>query len=324
MLYRLHGRRSACPDAVQDKAGLWPRNAGIGCRGWPDKAWQSQQQGSHFDTELSGCKVKIILVDSQDAALAPWLMGYLGAELDARDEPVRRVIPVRPNCFVQIILGGDHLMIDVESGERVPAPRVGLFGPLSHYRYDMEVSGNFRTFSARFQPAAAGQLFGFDPTALVDRVMAIGLPPGLYEALQRAADWSEMAALADRWIGALAHGKPDEDPVARAARLLREAQGQLGVNELCEETGLSMRHFQRRFRQLTGQNPKHYARVCRVSHAVHLKELQPDLSWTAVALEAGYSDQSHFIRDFKGLTGILPRDFLRFQTPIERYPRWEG
>lgn len=273
---------------------------------------------------LSGCKVKIILVDSQNPALAPWLIGYLGAELDARDEPVRRVIPVRPNCFVQIILDGDHLMIDVESGERVPAPRVGLFGPLSHYRYDMEINGPFRTFSARFQPAAAGQLFGIDPVALVDRVMAIGLPPGLFEALQQVLNWGAMAELVDGWLATLAEGKLGEDPVARAARLLREAQGQLGVNELCEETGLSTRHFQRRFRALTGQNPKHYARVCRVSHAVHLKELQPEMSWTAAAQDAGYSDQSHFIRDFKGLTGILPRDFLRFQSPIERYPRWEG
>ncbi|MDE2437582.1 MAG: AraC family transcriptional regulator [Sphingomonadales bacterium] len=268
--------------------------------------------------------MKIILVESQQPELAPWLMGYLGAELDATLGPVRRVIPVRPNCFVQIILGGDHLMIDVESGERVPAPRVGLFGPLSHYRYDMEITGEFRTFSARLQPAGACQLYGIDPRALVDRVMAIGLPPGLFEALRAAPHWGAMAELADRWLTALSAGKQCVDPVAQAARVLREQHGQVEIHELCEETGLSMRHFQRRFRALTGQNPKHYSRVCRVSHAVHLKELLPDASWTACALEAGYSDQSHFIRDFKALTGILPRDFLRFQTPIERYPVWKG
>lgn len=256
--------------------------------------------------------------------LAPWLIGYLGAELDARGEPVRRVIPVRPNCFVQIILDGDHAMIDGDTGEQVPAPRVGLYGPLNHYRYDMNIMGNFRTFSARFQPAGAGQLFGIDPLTLVDRVVAIGLPPGLLDALRNASTWGEMAMLADRWLMGLAAGKIGEEPVARAARLLREANGQLGIHALCEEAGLSLRHFQRRFRAVTGLNPKHYARICRVGHAVHLKELQPDVSWTTVALETGYSDQSHFIRDFKGLTGILPSEFLRFQKPIERYPRWQG
>ncbi|MBS0483382.1 MAG: AraC family transcriptional regulator [Proteobacteria bacterium] len=268
--------------------------------------------------------MNIILVDSQQPELAPWLMGYLGAELDARKKPVRRVIPVRPNCFIQIILGGDHLMIDVESGERVPAPRVGLYGPLSHYRYDMEITGPFKTFSARFQPAGACALFGLHPPSIVDRVLAIGLPPGLYEALRDAPDWGVMAELADRWLMTLTNGKTCNDPVAAAARLLREEHGQIGINELCEQTGLSLRHFQRRFRTLTGQNPKHYARVCRVGHAVHLKELQPDVSWTAIAQAAGYSDQSHFIKDFKALTGMPPGDFLRFQSPIKRYPRWEG
>ncbi len=268
--------------------------------------------------------MKIILVDSHEPALAPWLMGYLGAELDAGDTVVRRVIPARPNCFVQIILDGDHDMVNVENGEQVPAPRAGLYGPLNHYRYDLQISGRFRTFSARFQPAGAGQLFGIDPVALVDRVVAIGLPPGLLDALRNAPDLGAMAAIADRWLMALAAGKPGEDPVARAARRLREASGQIGINVLCEEAGFSLRHFQRRFRALTGLNPKHYARICRVGHAVHLKELQPGMSWTMVAQEAGYSDQPHFIRDFKALTGILPRDFLRFQTPIERYPRWMG
>lgn len=294
-----------------------------GCRKPTDVAGNLQEQGRISVSELSGCTAVIInLVDSQQPTLAPWLKGYLGAELDASDRPVRRVIPVRPNSFIQIILGGDHAMIDIETGERVPAPKIGLFGPLDHYRYDMEITGQFRTFSARFQPAGAGQLFGVDPVAMVNRVMAVGLPPGLFDALRAAPHWGAMAELADSWLLTLARGKPGEDPVARAARRLREQQGQIGVNELCEESGLSMRHFQRRFRALTGQNPKHYARVCRVAHAVHLKELFPDLSWTAVALEAGYADQSHFIRDFKGLTGILPRDFLRFQSPIERYPKW--
>ena len=87
--------------------------------------------------------------------------------------------------------------------------------------------------------------------------------------------------------------------------------------------GLSLRHFQRRFRALTGLNPKHYARICRIGYAVHRKELDPQSSWTALAHEAGYADQSHFIRDFKALTGTLPSRFLRGQTPILRYPKWD-
>jgi AraC-like DNA-binding protein len=267
-------------------------------------------------------RVKITLVESRDPNLSPWLIGYLGSEIAPGNDPVRRVIPARPNSFVQIILAGDHTLIDVETGLRSDVPAVALFGPLPHYRYDLEVPGQLRTFSIRLQPAAAGQLFGLEPVSLIDSYVPIDLPAGLFAGLAAAPDWAAMAALVDDWLGGLAQGKPGEDPVAAAASELRERHGQAGIHELADAAGVSLRQFQRRFRLLTGLSPKLYARICRISHAVHRKQLSPEMAWTALAQDAGYSDQSHFIRDFKALTGVLPKNFLRGQTPIERHPRW--
>jgi AraC-like DNA-binding protein len=267
--------------------------------------------------------VKITLIDSGCAELASCLIGYVGGEILDRGQMVRRVIPARPNCFIQIILEGRHWLYDLESRAHIEAPQVGLFGPLTHYRYDMEVTGKLRTFSARLQPAAAGELFEVDPVSLVDGVVAIDLPDGLLKELRAAPDWAAMAEPVNRWLLSLGAGKCSSDPVAREATRLRTLRGTVPIQELAESSGLSLRHFQRRFRKLTGLNPKHYARICRIGHAVHRKELEPDAPWTALAHEAGYADQSHFIRDFKALTGTLPRDFLRGQTPILRYPKWD-
>lgn len=267
--------------------------------------------------------MKITLIDSGCPTLASCLIGYVGGEIADRGEMVRRVIPARPNCFIQIILEGRHWLYDLESRNHIEAPRVGLFGPLTHYRYDMEVRGSLKTFSARLQPAAAGGLFGVDPVALVDGFVPIELPPGLMEELQVAPDWAAMAEPINRWLLSLNAGKACADPVAREATRLRMLRGTVPIQELADAAGLSLRHFQRRFRQLTGLNPKHYARICRIGHAVHRKELEPEAPWTALAYEAGYSDQSHFIRDFKALTGTLPSEFLRGQTPILRYPKWD-
>ena len=268
--------------------------------------------------------MKIILVDSQRPELAAWLIGYIGGEIGPGETPTRRVIPARPNCFVQIILDGAHAMIDIEQGERLAAPVAGLFGPLTHYRYNMEVAGALRTFSARLQPTAASQLFGVNPVDLVDTFRPLDLPDGLLETLKRCANWQEMVGPMDAWLCEMAHGKPGEDPVTRAANHLRQVRGIVSVQELADEAGLSLRQFQRRFQALTGLNPKHYARICRIGQAVHRKELEPQASWTELALECGYADQSHFIRDFKALTGALPREFLRGQSPILREPRWDG
>jgi len=235
----------------------------------------------------------------------------------------RRVIPARPNCFVQIILDGGLALYDLDSRARLVAPRVGLFGLLTHYRYDLEAVGTMRSFSARLQPAAAGALFGIDPVKLVDGFVALELPKGLLDELLAAPDWQAMVAPMDRWLTALTRDKRDDDPVARQANRLRQLRGNVAIQELADAAGLSLRHFQRRFRALTGINPKYYARICRIGHVVHRKELEPEASWTTLALEAGYSDQPHFIHDFKELTGTLPSEFLRGQTPILRYPKWD-
>lgn len=268
--------------------------------------------------------MKITLVESSDETLAPWLIGYLGAEIDRGQAGERRVIPARPNCFIQIVLLGGHAMIDVDSGECVEAPEVGLFGPLTHHRFDMAITGQLRTFCIRLQPAAASRLFGFDPEALVDRFVTLELPEGLIDELRTATTFAAMAGPVDRWLAAVVQGRIDDDPVSLAARQLRANRGIDSIQDLAEGSGLSLRQFQRRFKAITGLNPKHYGRICRIAHAVHLKELLPAASWTGIALECGYSDQSHFIRDFKALTDALPREFLRGQSPLKRHPRWPG
>jgi AraC-like DNA-binding protein len=267
--------------------------------------------------------LKVTLVESQSPELAPWLIGYLGGEIEEVGGLERRLLPPRPNHFVQIILDGTLLIRDAQSGTHNATPEAGLYGLLSHYRYELDISGTMRSISARLQPAAAGVLFGVDPVALVDSHFAIGLPAGLRAELQAAPSWDAMVAPLDRWLLTLAKGKRPDDPVALQASRLRQRNGNVAIQQLADAAGLSLRHFQRRFRALTGLNPKHFARICRIGHAVHLRQLQPDASWTTLALEAGYSDQPHFIRDFKALTGTLPSGFQRGQSPILRYPKWD-
>lgn len=267
--------------------------------------------------------MKITLLDANCDGLDSCLIGYVGGEVADRGGLVRRVIPARPNCFIQIILEGRHWLYDLQNRVHREAPVAGLFGPSTNYRFDMEIAGGLRTFSARLQPAAAGGLFGVDPVTLVDNFVQLAPPQDLLETLRAAQRWEDMVEPCNRWLLSLAPSRRCNDPVAREAIRLRRAHGTVPIQDLADSAGLSLRHFQRRFRQLTGLNPKHYARICRIGHAVHRKELEPEASWTQLAHEAGYADQSHFIRDFKALTGTLPSDFLRGQTPILRYPKWD-
>lgn len=66
------------------------------------------------------------------------------------------------------------------------------------------------------------------------------------------------------------------------------------------------KHFPKYFSCTLGE----YVRRLRVERSFSLIK-QSNLSLTDVALECGFADQSHFIRVFKNLTGLLPSTFRR-------------
>ncbi len=57
--------------------------------------------------------------------------------------------------------------------------------------------------------------------------------------------------------------------------------------------------------------PKHYARISRLGRVLQGGEG----AWSGVALEAGFHDQSHLIRDFRDLLGLTPEQFRKRLAP---------
>jgi AraC-like DNA-binding protein len=105
-------------------------------------------------------------------------------------------------------------------------------------------------------------------------------------------------------------------PAARAAVAAFGALGnQVRVAEVAGSVGLSRRRFIEVFETEVGLTPKLYARLQRF-HRVkqRLAALGGPKCWATLALEHGYFDQSHLIRDFVGFSGISPTSYLQSRT----------
>jgi AraC-like DNA-binding protein len=76
------------------------------------------------------------------------------------------------------------------------------------------------------------------------------------------------------------------------------------VTEMADTFNLSVRQFDRKFKEYAGFSPKTYVRLVRLSKA--LKEHHNNKSLTQIAYDCGYYDQSHFIHDVKTFTGYHP------------------
>jgi AraC-like DNA-binding protein len=131
----------------------------------------------------------------------------------------------------------------------------------------------------------------------------------LEEQLTVAPDHSKRVALVERWLlHRLSPEKKDLLIEAAVARI-HSAKGQLRVASLSQELYISPGRLEKRFRALVGTSPKKFAGLVRLQQLLKATPVNGDL--TALAYEAGYFDQAHFIHDFTAYTGLTPADFFR-------------
>lgn len=98
-------------------------------------------------------------------------------------------------------------------------------------------------------------------------------------------------------------------PPAMAHRIREYIDSRLAekvnLEELAGIAGLSVHHFARAFRQSMGIPPHHYILQRRLEQAERLLR-DTELPLSEIALQVGFSDQSHLARHFRRVTGISP------------------
>ncbi len=73
----------------------------------------------------------------------------------------------------------------------------------------------------------------------------------------------------------------------------------------------SQKHLIDQFKKYVGLTPKYYHRILRFNDLllrIHAQEL---INWSDVAYQCGFSDQSHFIKEFQHFSGFNPGEFLQ-------------
>ena len=83
----------------------------------------------------------------------------------------------------------------------------------------------------------------------------------------------------------------------------------LGVEDYAYLTGRSVSSFRRDFREFFGTTPNRWLRRRRMQEAVALLEAG-DRSVTELSYAVGYENISYFIREFRKVTGLSPKQYM--------------
>lgn len=107
------------------------------------------------------------------------------------------------------------------------------------------------------------------------------------------------------------HGPLERHPaVSLALESFHSDHSRAVGRKLAREVQLSDRRFIDVFRSEVGLNPKVFSRIERFYSTLATARRLPDPEWGQLALEHGYFDQSHLIRDFLEFSGFSPADYL--------------
>jgi AraC-like DNA-binding protein len=105
--------------------------------------------------------------------------------------------------------------------------------------------------------------------------------------------------------------KDTDKLVIAALGFIHKSKGAIRISELMEALHVSQSPLEKRFREAVGTSPKKFASIVRFKNL--LQDRNPASSLVELAYEAGFYDQSHFIREFRNFTGDTPESYFKGQ-----------
>ena len=235
-----------------------------------------------------------------DGSLAGIVQEYW--EVEGRLSPFRERILPNGSTELMVNLGPPHTMV-THTGTSVWER--AWFSGLHERAIVIESLDGTHLVSARLHPLGALRLFGPDVprsvNAVADLERLLGPPARELRALLLGAESTEerFAHLERFLVPRLSPSAVPSTVVCDAACLIEEAHGNLRIASLHAELGVS---------------PKAYAQIQRfVWTLVRLRE-STSVEWPRLAVAAGYSDQSHLVRDFRRVASASPTEFLRTRS----------
>lgn len=231
--------------------------------------------------------------------------------------------PAGPVCTISVLFRGSIEVLAAGVGCEPmatcePVPSFSVMGPHSAPRsafYGPEAEG----LMVILYPDAFWALTGVEPQTLSDQIVDANevLPPALLDAYQRLTAPVDVDQRVERLLADLLQIWQRRSLNSRDHTGSPEGWGQnfapwmesLALRAAATGWGRSLRQSERRIKQWTGWSLRKLQGSVRgeaAFFAVMEAILEERLDWTQIALGNGFSDQSHFIRETRRITGFSP------------------
>ena len=239
-----------------------------------------------------------------DMRLTSWVENYWSASSFVSSEVTPKVLPD----------GCTDIIFKFDKTRGISS--AGLFGIMTTF-IEVDYPASVQMFGIRFKPAGITAFTRVPVNEFTDRNVELALVETLfdksfYETLPEKQSMEEIITHTDNYlinrIPCLYHF---DKQIIRAVDLIFFAKGQLSPAKVASDVCLCQRQFERKFKSAIGISPKTFAKIVRFKQALRCLRNSSYQDLLSVALECGYYDHTHLIKDFKTFSGNTPTD-LRY------------
>jgi len=248
----------------------------------------------------------------------PNLQSFVKCFWTLEDEAHTEIVPQRvvpDGCMEMIIHYGDLYKQFLEDGITIIQPRSFIFGQITNY-IEIAPTGKSGIVAARFLPEGLAPLLDVPVASLENKAVELTILFGekagaLEQQVIKSKNNSERIHYIEEFLlSHLGEQQQIENITKSCVDAIVRSQGQLGMTALAVKVNTHRRQIERRFSEVVGMSPKQLSRVVRLQATLKMMEQKKFDTLTSLALENGYYDQAHFIKDFREFTGMSPKSFF--------------
>ena len=177
--------------------------------------------------------------------------------------------------------------------------------------------GKVDTFAICFYPVGFVNFVNTSLESLVDKETPIAKLFGQGEAynlerqMMHAVDTQQRTNIIESFLLKKLNEKNAISHIVKSTvDALLKTNGTTPIHAILKDEVSKRRQLERHFRKQIGISPKQLGKAIRLQTTLNLLLNKKSATLTDIAYESDYFDQNHFIKDFKDLVGITPKEFL--------------
>lgn len=248
--------------------------------------------------------------------LLPYIKHYLF--LESEGHSIKKLRLFSDGNTGMVFCFKDSLISHVQNSNSLTyLPNSFIYGQISEFK-DLYLVNEASLIIVVFQPYGINRLLGISANEVRDKIIstedifgAQGLL--LHENLFDQLNLEDKLHLLNTFFlkSTPKHPLSNQILIQAALSFIVKNRGAITIKQLVKHTGYTERHIERVFSEGIGINPKKFGNIVKLHSFLKLlknKSVQNNI--TAFCYEAGYSDQSHLIKEFRKYTGITPTQYL--------------